>query len=166
MPEPTIDFRAILQRLNEAEIRYVVIGGVAMHLHGADNLTLDIDISFARDRTNTDALAKILRAERARMRGFPADLPFVIDGPTIRNATTLTLETNLGDFDLLAEPEGIDTFEGLWERAEVLEIDGQSVRIASIPDLIAMKQAADRPKDREHIMQLEAVQRLKQAYND
>jgi len=58
MSEPTIDFHTILKRLNEARIRYVVIGGVAMYLHGANNLTFDMDISFARDRTNTDALAR------------------------------------------------------------------------------------------------------------
>lgn len=38
MPTPAIDFQAILLNLTEANVRFVVIGGVAMHLHGADNL--------------------------------------------------------------------------------------------------------------------------------
>ncbi|GAB4459007.1 MAG: hypothetical protein OHK0029_21050 [Armatimonadaceae bacterium] len=160
MPGPEISFRRILHQLNANNVRYVVIGGVAMHLHGASNLTFDIDISFARDRANTEALAQMLAAEKARPRGFPPDLPFVIDGQTLRNSTNLTLETALGDFDLLAEPEGIDSFEGLWNRALIMEVDGIDIRIASIEDLIAMKRAANRPKDREHIMLLEGLQGL------
>jgi hypothetical protein len=49
MPQSGIDFYAILRLLNDAEVKYVVIGGVAMHLNGANNLTVDIDISFSRD---------------------------------------------------------------------------------------------------------------------
>lgn len=138
-------------------MRFVVIGGVAMSLQGADNLTFDMDVSFARDRENTDALAKMLTAQKARLRDFPPDLPFVLDSQMLRNSATLTLETEIGNFDLLAQPEGVDSFEGLWERAIVMEIEGKPVRVACIPDLIAMKQAADRPKDRGHIMQLETL---------
>ena len=161
MPEPAISFRRILHRLSEAGVCYIVIGGVAMHLHGASNLTFDMDISFARDRANTESLARMLAEEKARPRGFPPDLPFVLDGQMLRNSTNLTLETALGDFDLLAEPEGIDGFEGLWSRAVVMEIEGITVHVASVDDLIAMKRAANRPKDQGHILLLEALRRLK-----
>ena len=119
-----------------------------------------MDVSFARDRDNTEALAKILTAQHAHPRGFPAGLPFLIDAQTFRNNTNLTLHTDWGAFDLLAEPDGVDSFDGLWERAVVMPVEDLTVPVASIPDLIAMKRAADRPKDREHIMQLEALQRL------
>lgn len=134
-----------------------------MHLQGANNLTVDIDISFARDRENLDALAGALNLQHARYRGFPPELPCIIDVQTLRNGTHLTLETDLGDFDLLAEPEGIDSFEGLWERATIMEIDGTPVRIASLDDLIAMKRAANRPKDQAHLMELEALKRLQES---
>jgi predicted nucleotidyltransferase len=160
MPQPAIDFRAIIRLLHEADVRYVIIGGVAMHLHGANNLTLDMDISYARDRENTKSLAATLQTQNARLRGMPPELPYVIDSQTLRNSTTLTLDTSLGDFDLLAEPEGVDSFEGLWERAKIMEIDGFTVRVAAIDDLISMKRAANRPKDRNHIMELEALRRL------
>jgi hypothetical protein len=64
MPQPAIDFYAILQLLSDANVKYVVIGGVAMHLHGANNVTLDIDISFSRDKENTDSLARALSFQR------------------------------------------------------------------------------------------------------
>lgn len=160
MPEPGINFRAILRLLIEAEVRFVIIGGVALHLHGADNLTLDMDISFARDTANTDALAKILNSLHARYRDFPPDLPCLIDGQTLRNSTNLTLKTDLGEFDLLAEPEGADSFQGLWERATTMLIESMEIHVASIDDLIAMKKAANREKDRLHIMQLEALKKI------
>lgn len=108
----------------------------------------------------------MLAAQHAHPRGFPAGLPFVIDAQTFRNNPNLTLETDLGDFDLLAEPEGVDSFEGLWDRAVVMDIEELEVRVASISDLISMKRAADRAKDREHIMQLEALIRLQNADSD
>lgn len=83
-----------------------------------------------------------------------------MDGQMLHNSTNMTLETRWGAFDLLAEPDGVDGFEGLWERAVAMEVEDMEVRVASIPDLIAMKRAANRPKDREHIMQLEALLRL------
>jgi len=166
MPEPEISYRNILRALTEADTRFVVIGGVALHLHGGSNVTFDMDISFARDWDNAATLATVLTAHHARLRGLPADLPSVLDAQVFRNSTNLTLDTDWGAFDLLAEPEGVDGFAGLWERAVVMEIDGRAVRVASIPDLIAMKRAADRPKDREHIMQLEALLQLQDAESD
>ncbi len=74
--------------------------------------------------------------------------------------TNLTLQTDLGDFDILAEPEGIDNFEGLWERATYLPLFGLQVRVASLEDLIAMKRAANRPKDQLHVLELLEIQKL------
>lgn len=160
MPEPAINFRAILQHLLDSQVRFVVIGGVAMHLHGANNFTVDFDISFDRDAANCAALASALNARHARLRGVPEDLPFVLDARTFRNVANLTLETDLGDFDLLAEPSGIESFAGLWERAVVMTAADLTFRVASLDDLIAMKRAANRPKDQAHVMELLALKRL------
>jgi len=146
--------------LNEADVLYVVVGGVAMHLHGANNFTLDIDISYGRDKQNLSALASALAAHRPRLRGVPDDLPFVLDAQTFRNTLNLTLETDLGDFDLLGEPAGVTSFEALWQRAVVMDLDGLAVRVASLDDLIAMKRAAGRVKDQAHLLELEALRRL------
>lgn len=161
MPQPAIDFYAILQLLSGANVKYVVIGGVAMKMHGANNLTVDMDISFSRDRENANALAIALSTQNARLRGIPADLPCIVDAHVLRSTTNLTLETVIGDFDLLAEPAGVDSFEGLWNRAVVMDVDGIKVHVSSIDDLIAMKRVADRPKDREHILELEALKATK-----
>jgi hypothetical protein len=166
MPGSRTDFQAVLDALTTAGVRFVVIGGVAMLLHGANNVTFDIDISFARDRENLNRLSSVLVAQRARLRGLPPDLPILVDVHTLRSSTSLTLETQLGDFDLLAEPAGVDSFEGLYGRSKLLNVEGTPVHVACVDDIIAMKRAADRPKDREHIMQLLALQRLVEAATD
>ena len=77
------------------------------------------------------------------------------------NARNLTLETDVGAVDLLGDITGVSSFEDLWERAVEMDLGGGlSVRVASLDDLIAMKRAADRPKDRLHLMELEALRRL------
>jgi len=52
-------------------------------------------------------------------------------------------------------------FAELWARGEVVPIDGVDVRIASIPDLIAMKRLAGRPEDIIDIRALEEIQQRK-----
>lgn len=130
MPEKSTDFRAAILRLAEANVRYVLIGGLAMIARGATHLTTDIDICY--DRTNVASLVDLLKLYHARLRGVPADLPFILDARTFKNTLNLTLETDIGPIDLLAEPDGVDSFESLWARAEDMEIYGVMVRVASI----------------------------------
>ena len=131
-----------------------------MRLHGCAHITEDVDISYARDRENLRDLASALRDQHARLRGVPADLPFILDEYTFRNVENLTLETDLGALDLLATPAGADSFEGLWERGIEADMEGFTVRVASLDDLIAMKRAANRPKDQNHILELLALKKL------
>jgi predicted nucleotidyltransferase len=62
--------------------------------------------------------------------------------------------------DVMREIGGVDSFEGLWERAVPMDFGGFVVRVASIDDLIAMKRAANRPKDQAHIYELLALKKL------
>ena len=154
------DLEAILRVLHDAQVRFVVVGGIAMRLHGCAHITEDVDVSYARDRENLKALAQALASHHARLRGVPADLPFVLDEYTFRNVQNLTLQTDLGELDLLAVPDGADSFEGLWERSVEMTLGGFSVRAASVDDLIAMKRAANRPKDQAHLYELLALKKL------
>jgi predicted nucleotidyltransferase len=154
------DLEAILKVLHDAGVRFVVVGGIAMRLHGCAHITQDVDVSYARDRENLKALARALASHHARLRGVPEDLPFVLDEFTFRNVQNLTLQTDLGELDLLAVPDGIDTFEGLWERAVEMDLGDFNVHVASLDDLIAMKRAANRPKDQAHLYELFALKKL------
>lgn len=153
------DFEKVFDRLLQEECRFVLIGGLAMIAHGSTRNTFDTDISIARNRENVARLTRALAPLKPRPRGFPADLPFVWDETFVRNMSIATLSTSAGALDWLSEPQGVDSFEGLFSRAVDGDVMGRRVKVASVQDLYAMKQAAGRPKDLEDIRYLEIIQR-------
>jgi predicted nucleotidyltransferase len=161
--EQTNDFQRIIETLNSAGLRFVIIGGIAMRLQGSSILTDDIDFAFARDPQNLEALVKALAPYHPYLRGTPPGLPFFWDVRSLKNMVNMTLTTDLGSIDLLGEPAGITSFENLWDDATAIIRGGIPVRVASIPSLIAMKRAAGRPKDRVHLMELERMQAEKES---
>jgi hypothetical protein len=101
--------------------------------------------------------ADVLVALNARLRGIAGDVPFVPDARTLRRVQPLTLSTDEGELDLLVDPPGSPGYATLRRRADVVRIDGSEIRVASIEDLIAMKQAAGRPQDQIDVEALQIV---------
>ena len=139
-------------------VRFVVIGGIAARLHGSPSITRDLDICYARDSANLDALAAALRAIHATLRGAPPGLSFKLDARTLKLGDSFTFSTDAGDLDCLGVPSGTGGFEGLAGAAVVMDIGAQRVPVASLDDLIAMKRASGRPKD---LIELEVLGALR-----
>ena len=74
--------------------------------------------------------------------------------------TNLTLDTRFGKIDVIGEVPGVTSFDEIWTRSSLIHVYGYPVRIASLGDLIRMKRAANRPKDRLHLLELEALNRI------
>lgn len=158
---PEFRLSALLRRLVDAGVDFVVIGGIAAIAHGSPQITQDLDISYAGDEENLERLAETLVALGARLRGVTDELPFVPDGRTLRHTRVLTLDTPDGALDLLAEPDASGGYARLRANAIEAAVSGVTVRIAGLEDLIAMKKAAGRPKDRVYVEELEAIRRLR-----
>jgi hypothetical protein len=137
----------IFRALNEGGVRYVVIGAFAGRLLGSPTLTRDLDICHARDATNLRALAAALRELHARLRGVDRDVPFRLDERSLAAGDSFTFSTDAGDLDLIATPAGTDGYADLARTADPTDLDGLTVLVPSIDDLIRMKRAAGRPKD-------------------
>jgi hypothetical protein len=153
------DFRptALIGALVRAEVDFVVIGGVAVVVQASPRFTRDLDISYATDAENIERLGALLLALDARLRRIENDVPFVPDARTLRHAQMLTLTTRHGDLDLLVDPPGSPGYPALRRHADVVNLDGDPVPIASLEDLIEMKRAAGRPQDEIDIEVLEAA---------
>jgi len=152
---------AIFRALERHAVRYVVIGGVAGNLHGSSVVTNDTDICYQRDRKNLALLAAALRDLDARPRGFPPDLPFILDEQTLRNGDVFTFDTIHGPFDCLATPQPTNGYAQLEANSMDVEIaDDLTVKLCSLDDLIRMKRAAGRAKDLFALEHLEELQRL------
>lgn len=158
---PPLEAEEILRRLTAGGVDFVVIGGVALVLLGSPRMTRDLDIVFAPDDANLDALGRALVDLDARLRQADQDLPFVPDGATLRNVQLLTLETSEGWFDVHRSVDGAPPYRRLRANAERCELGDFSVLVASPDDMIAMKQAAGRPQDLIDVETLAAIKRLR-----
>lgn len=151
------NFREVLLLLERADVRFIVIGGVAATVHGASRLTRDVDVVYARDEENVTKVAAAFAAHGPYLRGAPPGLPFRFDGKTIRLGLNFTLATDLGDVDLLGEIAGGGGFEDLLPHSIKVSIYGVTCLCLDLPTLIRVKRAAGRPKDLEAIAELEAL---------
>lgn len=125
---------------------------------GSPTLTVDLDVCYARDRDNLERLAAALGELGTTLRGAPPDQPFHPDHRTLERGDTLTFDTDFGALDILATPSGTSGFEDLAANAAEVELGGGLVvPVASLDDLIRMKRAAGRPKDRVELEILGAL---------
>ena len=148
LPPKAPDLQALLKPLVDHGVDFVVIGGMAGIALGSNYPSFDLDVMYERGRANIQRLVAALRELDVRLRGAPPDLPFLLDARTIENGANFTFITSHGDIDVLADVAGVKGYEPVAGRAVEREIAGLPVKVASIDDLIAMKRAANRPKDR------------------
>ncbi len=139
--------RELLQTLVDHEIRFSVIGGVALIARGGQRSTEDLDIAYARDRQNLARRARAPAPLHPTLRGVPKGLPFVLDASSLRMGLNFTLDTDLGPLDLLGEVPGLGTFEHVDAASSELEIGGTRLLVLTLDGLERAKQAAGRPKD-------------------
>lgn len=149
----------LLRRLVLADVDFVVVGGVAVIVQASPRFTKDLDVCYATEQANLDRLGGALTDLGARLRGVEEDLPFVPDALTLRHTQMLTLTTLDGDLDLLVDPDGSPGYATLRRNASRVELDGITVLVASIDDMIAMKRAAGRPQDLVDLESLEIARR-------
>lgn len=147
MTEAPFDPLGALQTLNRHGVRFIVIGGYAAAIRGSPVITGDVDICYARDDENLERLAEALTELGSTLRGAPPDLPFQLDAKTLKRGDAFTFSTVAGPLDCVGTPAGTAGFEDLDAEATDEDLDGLTLRVASIEDLMRMKRAAGRAKD-------------------
>jgi predicted nucleotidyltransferase len=156
-------FEPIIDQLNNNGVRYVVVGGVAVVLHGYARLTADldlaVDLSMSEARKAIEALLSMGFRPTAPVDPIGFADPRVraqwISEKQMRVFSMRDPENPMRIVDLFAE-NPVD-FEELWVRSELVSLADSTVRVASIPDLIAMKRLAGRQQDLQEIEALEEI---------
>ena len=157
------DFELIFQALEKARVQYLVVGGVAVVLHGHPRFTADLDLILALEPPNVLAAIAALGQLGYRPRAPVPVEQFAnaeIRREWIRDKglTVFSLWSPnhpATEIDLFVEEPF--PFVDAYRRATRADLDGIPVTVASIPDLIDLKHRASRPKDLEDIRALEAL---------
>jgi Nucleotidyl transferase of unknown function (DUF2204) len=158
--ERPLDVRELFRVLAEHGVDYVVIGGVAAQVHGRRRTTKDLDVRPAPDPGNFERLAAALLALDAH----PVD---IAGAPTptaeqLRLAPVVPpLGTRHGELHILNEIPGATAYEGMRMRSLTTDLDGVTLQIVGVDDLIRMKQATARPGDIEDVEALTTLTRPK-----
>ena len=151
--------------LTRHRVRYVVVGGLALNLHGVERATMDVDLAVALDAANLDAAMDAFE-ELGLVPVAPVKIGEARDPETLRRwrrergmvAFALRPGKGVGPtVDCLIDPAV--PFATLTENAIAKAVGELTIPIASIDDLIALKRAAGRVID---LADIEALGRLKQ----
>lgn len=142
-----IDLKKAITNLSVNDVKYVIVGGVAIALHSSGYITRDLDFCYSRDKENIKRLVAALSPFSPKPRNWPEGLRFFFDESSLSNGTNFTFETTIGDIDLLGEVKGIGDFNDALSNSVTFEIYGFEVKAFDLDALIVSKTAADRPKD-------------------
>jgi len=152
-----MELRRLLRLLARHRVQFIIVGGVAASLHGSARSTQDLDIVYARSKENHRRLVAALRGHRPYLRGAPPGLPFVWGEETILRGLNFTLETDLGDLDLLGEIAGGGGYDDLRTHSIEFEAFGLRLLCLDLDTLIRVKQAAGRVRDLEAVAELRVI---------
>lgn len=148
MNTPRFDPIHALEVLHRHGVRFIVVGAFSAVVQGGPLPTYDLDVTPAPDLDNLDRLAEALRELNARLRVPSGDpIPFPVDTKMLEQATAWTLMTEAGPLDLVLEPAGTGGFDDLRRDAIEETVGGVPVLLASLRDVIRMKEASNRRKD-------------------
>jgi hypothetical protein len=152
-----------LRELALAQVDFVLVGGVAVTLHGVVRGTMDLDIVLAMNNANLDRFIGVAQKLKMTPR-IPVPLDAIKDSALLERfysekhllAFSLWPEDPAGAvIDILVKPEA--TFDELASEAVIKNFLGIDIKIASIKHLVRMKMAANREVDRFDIRALQAL---------
>jgi hypothetical protein len=137
------DYRDLLLSLNEASVRYLVVGGYAWMVHQEPRYTKDLDVWIEAVPANAEALLSALHAFGAPITGIlPADLT--------QPEVFLQIGVEPVRVDILTSVPGLD-FVSAWGRKVTVAFGGVPAPVLSWADVQTAKAAASRKQDQKDL---------------
>jgi len=157
VPEP-LRLRQLLERLIESEIRFVLVGGLAVNAWGYIRATRDIDLVPDPSWENLERLDLLLKELGGKVEVDDRLLDSSAISPFLRTGDRTLVVTDLGRVDILQGLPQVPAFAALEGEATNVDMDGLVVRVCSLEHLLEMKRASERPRDRDDLDALEDAQ--------
>jgi len=151
------DDKALLRRLQQHEVEFVIIGGVCGIMHGVTLVTTDLDVCCRFSPDNLYRIQAAVRELHPYHRLAPNKLPLELTDELCSRLQNLYLQTDLGKLDCLGEVAGIGDYEAVLGNSVSFELSYGNFRVLSLDAAIASKEAIGRPRDLEAVRQLRAI---------
>jgi hypothetical protein len=158
--------QALLSRLKEQKVEFVIIGGICGVLHGASLVTLDLDICCRFSRENLRRLETAVKDLHPRHRLTANKLPFELTDELCDRLKNVYLNTDLGILDCLSMVAGVGDYEQVVRQSISQGTAHGEFRILSLDALIAAKSAVGREKDLEAVKLFRAIKERKEQQKD
>ena len=153
------DFLNLLERLVEAGVDFVIVGGFAGVVHGCTYVTQDVDICCDFSATNLLALQKAISDLDPVHRMTPGRKKLKLTERTCGPFKNLYLDTKIGRLDCLSFIDGLGDYEKVRQASKLVEVENLQMYVLSLDALIKTKRAMNRPRDKEAVMQLEVIKK-------
>jgi hypothetical protein len=157
--------KALLARLHQQGVEFVLIGGVCGVMHGSGLLTVDLDVCCCFGTENLRRIESALRDLHPWHRLTPNHLPFVLTDELCSSLKNLYLQTDIGKLDCLSEVTGVGSYQAALARSAEFNMTFGSIRMFDLETLILSKEAAGREKDKYALPVLRALAEKKKRSN-
>jgi len=151
----------LLERLADAGVRFVIVGGYAGVVHGCTYTTQDVDICCDFAVANLLVLERALSDLHPVHRMTPKREPLELTVAHAGEFKNLYLDTDIGPLDCLSVIQGIGGYEQVRQASVPIEVEGRRFRVLSMDALIQAKEAMNRPRDQEAVRQLKVLRQLR-----
>jgi hypothetical protein len=143
-----VDLAALLAKLSDAEVEFIIVGGAAAVIQGVPITTNDLDIVHRRTLENVARLLEVLLSLDATMRHDFAHQGLRPTAEMLAGRGQINLSTSLGPIDPLCELSEGRGYDELLLHSESITDEGRLLRVLDLPTLIEVKTKAGRPKDK------------------
>ena len=158
--------QALLMRLKDSGLEFVVIGGVCVVYHGVPVATFDLDVCCPFGEENVRRIESAVKDLNPVHRLTANKLPLEQTRSSFASLKNLYLQTDLGKLDCLGEVAGIGGYEQVLRQSISHTMSFGEFRMLNLDALIASKTAAGRGKDLDAVKLLLAVKERKAQQNE
>jgi hypothetical protein len=155
------DFPDLLKKLAAADVDFVVVGGFAGVVYGCTCVTQDLDICCDFSADNLLRLQKALLGLNPVHRMTPSRKKLELTKDNCASLKNLYLDTDIGQLDCLSFINGVGDFQTVKQKSMLIKADDIRLPVLNLDALIETKKAMDRPRDKEALLQLQAIKKLK-----
>ena len=162
-------FRKIIEELEKRKIRYLIIGGVAVNLHGYSRITKDLDLMISFEKENVDKFIELVN-DLGYIPKVPVDIKEFADPKkreewkNEKNMQVFSVRSRDDEFeyiDIMIQ-DHLD-FEKAYKNRKVFIDDKISVSVISINDLIKLKELAGRGRD---LLDMKLLKKLREQLDE